>query len=93
MKEALAKEIAEQLKPSFLAIIDNSHLHAGHKGNTRNVNSHFKARICSELFQELSLVKRHQLVNKICKPFFEKGIHALEIEALTQIEWGKKYGK
>lgn len=92
MKEAIAKEVAQELIPSFLAVIDNSHLHAGHIGNTKKGNSHFKARICSEKFNELSLVKRHQLVNKICKPFFDQGMHALEIEALTKNEWRKKYG-
>ena len=93
MKEAIAKEVFEKLIPSFISVIDNSHLHAGHKGNTQVGNSHFKTRVCSEKFSELSLVKRHQLVNKICKPFFDKGIHALEIEALTKNEWRKKYGE
>ena len=92
MKEAIAKEVGERLTPSFMAVIDNSHLHKGHAGTSRIGDTHFKLRICSQKFEGLSLVKRHQLVNTLCKPFFELGMHALEIEALTQQEWGKKYG-
>ena len=93
MKEAIAKEVAENLVPSFLAITDNSHLHAKHKGTTQKGNSHFKVSVCSDKFTNLTLVKRHQLVNSICKMFFDQGMHALEIEALTQQEWSKKYGQ
>lgn len=92
MKEAIAKEISEKLAPKYLMVTDNSHLHARHKGTPRTGDSHFKVAVCSEKFVNLTLIKRHQLVNKICKLFFDQGMHALEIEALTQQEWSKKYG-
>ena len=93
MKEAIAKELAENLLPRYLMVTDNSHLHAHHKGTPRTGDSHFKVSVCSEKFTNLTLIKRHQLVNKICKLFFDQGMHALEIEALTQQEWSKKYGE
>ncbi|WP_292363673.1 BolA family protein, partial [Methylophaga sp. UBA1464] len=55
LEQALLK-----LQPTQLQITDDSHLHAGHAGNTGG--GHFTVFIVSEAFAGLSLIKRHRLV-------------------------------
>jgi len=73
------------LNPSQLTIIDNSAEHAGHAGNTGG--SHFTITIVSELFEGLSLIKRHRLVNGAAADLLHQDIHALSIKAKTAAEY------
>jgi BolA protein len=72
------------LSPSHLDIEDDSHLHAGHAGNTGG--SHFTITIVSQKFEGLSLLKRHRLVYDAVGALLEKDIHALSIKAKTESE-------
>ena len=87
MKEEMAKEIFEQCQGTYLQIIDDSDSHKGHRGVDRNENTHFKVTIVSDAFNDQLKVKRHQYVYDICKPFFDRGLHALSLNTLTVAEW------
>jgi len=74
LRDALAA-----LSPTKLDIQDDSHLHAGHAGNTGG--GHYTVTIESAEFEGLSLLKRHQLVYKAVGSLMENEIHALSIKA------------
>ncbi len=75
----------QTLAPSKLEIIDESHLHAGHAGNTGG--GHFKVLIVSEQFAGLLPLKRHRLVFAAVGDLMQQQIHALSIEAKTPAEY------
>lgn len=67
------------LSPSKLNIQDDSHLHAGHAGNTGG--GHYTITIESTSFDGLNLLQRHQLVYKTVGTLMDNEIHALSIKA------------
>lgn len=75
----------QTLAPTKLEIIDESHLHAGHAGNTGG--GHFNVLIVSEQFAGLLLLKRHRLVFDAVGDLMQKQIHALSIQAKTPAEF------
>ena len=74
------------LNPSYLELQDDSALHAGHAGNTGG--SHYTVTIVSEVFDGLSLIKRHRLVYEAVGDLMTHDIHALSIQAKTPAEYG-----
>lgn len=78
----IEKRLQEALNPSFIEVIDESHLHIGHEG-AKTGASHFALTIVSSHFENLSAVKRHQLVYEQLKDLIPKEIHALKIKATT----------
>ncbi len=75
----------EHLNPTYLEIQDDSALHAGHAGNMGG--GHYTITIVSELFEGLSIIKRHRLVYDAAKILLEKEIHALSINAKVPSEF------
>lgn len=50
--------------------------------------SKFEARVVSDSFEGLSVIKRHKLVYAVLNDHIKSGaIHALSIKAFTQSEW------
>ena len=87
MKEEIAKEILEKTHGDYIHIVDESAAHKGHRGVSSNENTHFKVAIISDCFINQSNVKRHQYIYEICKPFFDRGLHALSLTTMTKEEW------
>jgi len=77
----------QTLAPTKLEIIDESHLHAGHAGNTGG--GHFNVLIVSEQFAGLLPLKRHRLVFDAVGDLMQQQIHALSIEAKTPAEFSR----
>jgi BolA protein len=67
------------LAPEALAVVDDSHLHAGHAGAKEG--RHFSVSITSPRFEGLSRVDRHRLVYDALLTLMPRGIHALAIDA------------
>ena len=67
------------LAPESLAVVDDSHLHAGHAGAREG--RHFSVAITSPRFAGLSRVARHRLVYDALFTLMPRGIHALAIDA------------
>ncbi|WP_300494993.1 BolA family protein [uncultured Methylophaga sp.] len=78
------EQALQQLDPIQLQITDDSHLHAGHAGNTGG--GHFTVFIVSDAFADLSLIKRHRLVYDAAAELLPSAIHALSIQAKTPDE-------
>ena len=72
------------LRPESLAVVDDSHLHAGHAGAKEG--RHFTVRVSSQAFTGLSRVACHRLVYDALRSLVAEGIHALAIEARTPAE-------
>jgi BolA protein len=67
------------LAPESLAVVDDSHLHAGHAGALEG--RHFSVAITSPRFQGLTRVACHRLVYDALHTLMPRGIHALAIDA------------
>jgi len=72
------------LNPTKLDIVDESHLHKGHAGNTGG--GHFSLIVISEIFQNKSTMERHRMVYSALQDLIPKDIHALSIKALAPHE-------
>lgn len=65
---------------------DDSHLHAGHAGNTGG--GHYAIHIVSTAFEGQSRITRQRTVHQLLAPLFtDKLIHALSIQAQTPQEY------
>ena len=72
------------LEPLSLSILDDSHLHAGHKGNSGG--GHFTVHIVSSHFSGKSHIIRHRVVYQALGDLIPGKIHALSIRALAPEE-------
>jgi BolA protein len=78
----LTKEITlrlQSLSPSKLEIVDDSALHAGHKGH--GGGGHFSVCITSSHFSGKSQIMRHRLIYQALADLIPNKIHALSIQA------------
>lgn len=79
MINEVKKTLEESLSPSFCEVIDFSHEHHGHGDHVQKA-SHLRIILRSDIFKDKSRVQQHQLVHQLLKPFFTKGLHAIELE-------------
>jgi len=77
------------MSPVVLKVIDESSNHHVPVGS----ESHFKVIIVSDQFEKISLINRHRKINELMQSEFDKGMHALSINAYTIEQWGEKQGK
>lgn len=73
------------LAPLHLDLRNDSHLHAGHAGNTGG--GHFSLLIVSAAFDGQSRIRRQRLVKNALHDLFPARIHALSIKALAPDEY------
>jgi BolA protein len=69
------------LRPTRLDVVNESHLHAGHRSSPGTGESHFRVLIVSEDFTGKSRVERHRMVNDLLSDELKKAVHALAIKA------------
>ena len=74
--------INDKLSPSVLNIINESFMHNVPTGS----ESHFKLIVVSEVFKDLTNVKRHQLIYRTLNEIMDE-IHALSIHAFDEKEY------
>jgi BolA protein len=74
--------INDKLSPSVFNIINESFMHNVPTGS----ESHFKLIIVSDVFKDLTSVKRHQLIYRTLNKIMDK-IHALSIHAFDENEY------
>ena len=88
IQSEIEAKLIRAFSPERLAVLNESHLHAGHhhvdggheavfdgKGET-----HFRVRIVAEAFKGMSRVERHRAVNAALAAELKGGVHALAIE-------------
>jgi BolA family transcriptional regulator, general stress-responsive regulator len=84
--EIYQKILVENLQPSSIEIVDDSHQHAGHAGHNSAGASHLTLNVVSDKFTGLSRVARHRLVYDVLGNWMKSHIHALVINAKTPSE-------
>ncbi len=73
--------LREAFAPSRVAVVDESHLHAGHGGWREGGGTHYRIEVVSESFAGKTRVERHRLVNAALEEAFRRGLHAIAIKA------------
>ena len=81
LAEIIAARLTDQLAPSLLEVINDSHHHAGHMGDDGTGESHFTVIVESDRFVGLNRVARQRLVNQALADLLSSRIHALAIRA------------
>jgi BolA family transcriptional regulator, general stress-responsive regulator len=85
--EAIRERLNNQLSPTQLDIIDESHLHAGHAGAASGAG-HFAVTITTDAFNGKSLIERHRMIYLAVDDLMKTEIHALSIKANATDENG-----
>jgi BolA protein len=98
IQSSIENKLNSALAPERLAVINESHLHAGHHhvdgGHEATFDgtgeTHFRIRIVSPFFAGMSRVERHRRVNELLAAELKAGLHALAIETAApgeKIRW------
>lgn len=66
-------------EPTRLDVINESHLHAGHRNSPGTGESHYRVLIVSPAFAGKSRVARHRLVNEALADELKGRVHALAL--------------
>jgi len=88
LRDWIEARLAAELAPARLAVVDESHLHAGHSGARPGGETHFRVDVVSDAFEGKSRVDRHRVVNALLAEAFARGLHALAVKARTPAEAG-----
>jgi BolA protein len=81
VEASIREKLTQALQPTRLDVINESHLHAGHRGSPGTGESHFRVLIVSPAFAGRSRVDRHRLVNDALAGELKAGVHALAVKA------------
>ena len=76
--DELKNKLTDKIKIESLKIVDNSHLHKGHKFFSSD-KYHLHLKIKSVYLNSISRINAQKLVMKILKEDLKTKIHALEI--------------
>ena len=80
MASTICAKLTQAFAPTRLDVINESHLHAGHRNSPGTGESHFRVVVVSELFAGKSRLARHRLVNEALAAELKGKIHALALE-------------
>ena len=88
IQSSIETKLSEAFRPRRLAVINESHLHAGHHhaGSGHHGafdgtgETHFRVRIVADAFSGMSRIDRHRAVNTLLADEIAAGVHALAIE-------------
>jgi BolA protein len=81
LKDWITATLRERLDPIRLVVEDESQQHFGHAGWREGGETHFRIDVVSRAFEGKSRVDRHRIVNAALAGAFERGLHALAIQA------------
>lgn len=81
LKSRIETKLNQAFAPERLAVINESHLHAGHQPDmTGTGETHIRIRIVSARFAGMPRLARHRAINELLKPELDAGLHALAVE-------------
>ncbi|MFP8968372.1 BolA family protein [Pokkaliibacter sp. CJK22405] len=85
VQENLQSRLENALKPEYLVIDNESHMHSGPA-----TESHYKVTLVSNLFEGKGRVARHQAAYAAVAELMQNPIHALALHLYTPEEWVAK---
>ena len=80
VEATIREKLLGTFQPTRLEVINESHLHAGHRTSPGTGESHFRVMMVSALFAGKSRLQRHRLVNEALAAELEGKVHALALE-------------
>jgi BolA protein len=86
--EIINQNLREKLSAEHVEIIDESHLHRGHKA--AGGGGHYSVKIVSDQFENLNVMDRVRLVHKALDQEMTgspKLIHALQVKTFDVAQW------
>ena len=85
VETTIREKLTEAFAPTRLDVINESHLHAGHRNSPGTGESHFRVLIVSSAFAGASRVARHRAVNKLLEAngLTEKDVRFLNMDNAT----------
>ena len=90
VKDRIVATLTDGLHPEALAVLDESHQHAGHMGSRAGGETHFRVQVTASAFAGMSRIDRHRMVNALLADELKPdGVHALAIEARAPGETGR----
>jgi BolA protein len=78
-EQRIKEKLMVALTPIRLDVVNESHMHAGHRSSPGTGDSHFRVLVVSEMFAGKTRVERHRLVNEALKGDVGGAIHALAL--------------
>ena len=87
-EQQITQCLQAELRPSYLNVDDQSHLHVGHAG-ARDGRGHFHVTIISADFEGKNRLARHRMVYAALGELMQTDIHALGIDAYTDDEFSE----
>ena len=81
-KSKITEKLIETFSPKFLKVIDESEGHRGHSGFIEGQQTHFQIQIASDIFDEMSRIKREREIHKALGEEIIKNVHAISIKFL-----------
>ena len=79
VETTIREKLTQAFQPVRLEVVNESHLHAGHRSSPGTGESHFRVLIVSALFTGKSCQARHRLVNETLAAELEGKVHALAL--------------
>ena len=89
--ETINKILKEKICAEHVEIIDDSHLHRGHKA--AGGGGHYSVKVVSQQFENVNLIDRTRMVYTALDDQINgqpKLIHALQIKTYTPDQWNNK---
>ncbi len=87
IRAGIEAKLTAALAPRSLAVIDESHHHAGHGHHHHpEGETHFRVEIVSDAFDGKSRIERHRMINALLSDELAGRVHALAIGARTPSE-------
>lgn len=82
VREAIVAKLSAHFTPIHLEVLDESDRHRGHAGWREGGETHFRVRIASHSFDDLTRVMQHRAVMTALDAEMKARVHALTIEIL-----------
>lgn len=86
VEAAIREKLIRVLQPTRLDVVNESHLHAGHRTSPGTGESHFRVLVVSQAFAGKSRIERHRLINDTLAAELKGKVHALAIKAYAPDE-------
>ena len=80
VEATMREKLQRAFQPTRLDVINESHLHAGHRTSPGTGESHFRVRMVSPVFAGKSRLQRHRLVNEALAAELKGKVHALALD-------------
>jgi BolA family transcriptional regulator, general stress-responsive regulator len=80
VEATIREKLLGTFQPTRLEVINESHLHAGHRASPGTGESHFRVMMVSAQFAGKSRLQRHRLVNEALAAELAGKVHALALE-------------